>query len=370
VDERDHHLLTSVNSLSCEEWDRTFGWIWRECIKAGALTAMVGHIMLPAYSRKLNPALQDKEILPASLSPELIQGLLREQLGFQGLIVTDASTMAGMTIPMPRRKAVPHAIAAGADMFLFTWNLQADYDAMCQGVYDGVITPQRLDDAVTRILATKAALGLHHTWEIPLPKNAGQAVGTAEHKAWAAACADRAVTLVKEEPGVLPISPAKTPRILYYPIEAQQGFAYSVRMGVCDEFKALLEEEGFQVTVFEPAKGMEGRQRTEQDFVDHYDLAIYCLNMATKSNQTTVRIEWQQPMGANCPHYSASIPTIAVSMENPYHLLDLPRIKTFINAYASTPESLQAVIDKLMGRSEFHGTSPADPFCGLWDTHL
>ena len=87
--------------------------------------------------------------------------LLRDRLGFNGLVVTDATTMAGFTIPMPRAKAVPRSIAAGADMFLFTRNLEEDYGFMLAGCHDGTITPERLDAAVSRVLGLKAALGLH-----------------------------------------------------------------------------------------------------------------------------------------------------------------------------------------------------------------
>ena len=370
VDERDQHLVTSINSLSCEEWDETYGAVWRACIEAGSLTAMVGHIMQPAWSKRLNPDLKDGDILPASLSPELMNGLLRKHLGFNGMIVTDATSMAGMTIPMPRSKSVPAAIAAGADMFLFTRNLQEDYGYMRQGVQDGVITQERLDEAVTRILATKAALGLHESWDAPSMENAAQIIGCEEHHKWAAECADRAVTLVKEQPGVLPLSPARTKRILYYPIEAEQGFGGYIKAGVCDQFKEMLEAEGFEVTIFTPSAGKEGKVQTGKDIIENYDVILYFLNIATKSNQTTVRIEWQQPMGANCPHYITGIPTIAVSVENPYHLLDMPRIRTFINAYCSTEESLQAILQKITGQSAFTGKSPIDPFCGMWDTRL
>jgi len=75
-------------------------------------------------------------------------------------------------------------------------------------------------------------------------------------------------------------------------------------------------------------------------------------------------------MGANCPHYLASIPTIFVSLENPYHLIDIPRVKTFINTYNSNDNVLDALVDKLVGRSEFKGQSPVDAFCGMWDTRL
>ncbi len=94
VDERDQHLVSTVNDLSCVEWDKTYGKIFRDCIVAGVLTVMAGHIMLPSWSRKLNPELKDEEILPATLSPELIEGLLRNELGFNGLVITDATAMA------------------------------------------------------------------------------------------------------------------------------------------------------------------------------------------------------------------------------------------------------------------------------------
>ncbi len=101
-----------------------------------------------------------------------------------------------------------------------------------------------------------------------------------------------------------------------------------------------------------------------------YDLIVYVANLATKSNQTSVRIEWAQPMGANCPHYLHEVPTIFISVENPYHLLDIPRVKTFINTYSSNDYALEHLIEKLMGRSSFKGKSPVDAFCGKWDAQI
>ena len=371
MDERDQHLVSSINSCSCEEWMATYGSIYKACIDEGALTCMIGHIMQPAWSKRLNPELKDEEILPGSLSPELKQGLLRGELGFNGMIVTDATTMAGFTIPMPREKAVPYTIASGADMFLFTKNMEEDYAFMKAGVENGTITEERLDEAVTRILAVKAALGLHRQKQLPTLESANRIVGCAEHRRWAEECADKAVTLVKEEKGVLPITPDRYKRILYYPIESEQGVAYSVKAGVCDHFRRLLEAEGFAVDTFQPPKkGLEGLMASVNEIAEKYDLIVYLANMSTKSNQTTVRIEWAQPMGANVPTYINQVPTIFISVENPYHLLDVPRVKTFINAYNSSDENLTAIIDKLTGRSSFKGINPVDPFCGKWDTRL
>lgn len=369
-DERDQHLVTSINNKSVEEWEATFGEAYRAGIEAGALTVMVGHIMQPAYSKKLRPGILDAEILPASLAPELMGDLLRGQLGFNGLVVTDATTMAGFTIPMPRSQAVPASISAGADMFLFTRNLAEDYGFMLDGVRRGLLSSERLDEAVMRILGLKAALKLHEKKAAPDLSAARSIVGQAEHQVWSRECADQAITLVKEQSGVLPLTPDRYKKILYCPIEAAAGVAYSVRVGACDVVRDKLIAEGFEVDTFVPKNMFEGQTEKTSDYVGVYDAIVYVANLSTKSNQTTVRIEWAQPMGANCPHYLASVPTIFISVENPYHLIDIPRVKTFINCYNSNDNVLAALVDKLVGRSEFKGQSPVDAFCGLWDTHL
>ena len=369
-DERDQHLVTSINNKTVAEWDATFGEAYRASIEAGALTVMVGHIMQPAYSKKLRPGIAYADILPASLAPELMGDLLRGQLGFNGLVVTDATTMAGFTIPMPRSQAVPASIAAGADMFLFTRNLEEDYGFMLDGVKNGTISAERLDEAVMRILGLKAALKLHEKKSAPDLAAARAIVGQAEHQAWSRECADQAITLVKEQTGVLPLTPDRYKKILYCPIEAAAGVAYSVRVGACDAVKDKLIAEGFEVDTFVPKNMFEGQTEKTSDTVGVYDAIVYVANLSTKSNQTTVRIEWAQPMGANCPHYLASVPTIFISVENPYHLIDVPRVKTFINCYNSNDNVLTALVDKLVGRSDFKGQSPVDAFCGLWDARL
>ena len=101
-----------------------------------------------------------------------------------------------------------------------------------------------------------------------------------------------------------------------------------------------------------------------------YDLIVYLASLATKSNQTVVRIEWSMPMGANVPIYMTSVPTIFISVENPYHLVDVPRVQTYINTYNASETTLKALVDKLVGRSPLKGVSPVDAFCGMWDTRL
>ena len=115
-DERDQHLATTCNDRNCEERDASYGKVYRGMIDAGVPSVMVGHITLPAYSRALRPGIRDEDILPATVAPELLQGLLRDKLGFNGLIITDATHMVGITSRMPRREFIPRMLMSGCDM--------------------------------------------------------------------------------------------------------------------------------------------------------------------------------------------------------------------------------------------------------------
>ena len=295
-------------------------------------------------------------------------GLLRGKLGFEGLIITDATTMAGFDAVMPRDKAVPAAIAAGCDMFLFTKNLDEDYSFMVRGVEEGLITKERLNEAVLRILALKASLGLHTKNNIPSFENAKKVLGCEKFRGYARDIADKSITLVKEQRGVLPLTAEKYKRVLVYDIESGENpLGYARASGIFEKVRPLLEKEGFDVTRFVPKPGNEGKTTPFKEIAENYDLILYFCNLATKSNQTTVRIEWLNPMGSNVPRYVASVPTVFISTENPYHLLDVPMIRTYVNTYGLNEYTLPLLVDKLVGRSAFTGKSPVDPFCGKWD---
>jgi beta-N-acetylhexosaminidase len=365
VDERDQHLLTSVNDLSIDEWEATFGKIYRTLIDDGVLSVMAGHIKLPAYQKEINPQLAEKDFMPATLSQELLIGLLRERLGFEGVIVTDATPMMGFNMAMSRRDAVPTAIASGCDMFLFNKNIDEDYQFMLEGIERGLLTWERVDEAVTRILAMKAALGLHIE-----RKPIKEPIAYEVHKQWAKECADKSVTLVKDTQDLLPISPEKYKRIRMYVLGDKDNGGFKEGSKASEKMKELLEKEGFEVQIYNKEKldfkeifytGAEGLK-------DKFDLAFYLANVETASNQTTVRLDWVTFMAADGPWFLQDIPTMFISTANPYHLFDVPNMKTFINSYSAHEEVLEAVVEKIMGRSEFVGISPVDPFCGRKET--
>ena len=147
-DERDQHVVTSYNDCSVAEWDATYRKIWEWGIGAGIESIMVGHIMLPAYSRKLRPGISDADILPATVAPELLTDLLRNDLGFNGVILTDASLMVGLTSALPRERQMVQAITAGCDMILFFRNHDEDFGFVRDAIRSGEITADRLDDAL------------------------------------------------------------------------------------------------------------------------------------------------------------------------------------------------------------------------------
>lgn len=374
-DERDQHVSISINSRSCEEWDNTYGKAYSACIEAGAMTVMVGHILQPAYTKFFAPETRDEEQLPASVNPALVTGLLRGKLGFNGLVITDSTTMSGIALFLPREKFVPMTIAAGCDMFLFTKNLEEDLAFMEAGYRDGIITPERLDDAVTRILALKAALKLPEKQRdgtlFPSWEDAKQKIRTPLFRSWAKECADRAVTLVKEERGIFPITPARFPRILFCQMTplSQPKEDLNNPANAQGYFCQRLREEGFEVTGFTSGKETEGQMESVEEWKKKYDLILY--SVAKQVNYQSVnRMEWATPRGADVPTLCHTIPTVFVSFCTPYHLPDVPQMRTFINAYAGGRDTVNAVIEKLTGRSPFTGVSPVDPFCGKWETRL
>jgi len=375
VDERDQHLVSSVNSLSVPEWDESYGKVYQAMIEAGTLSVMIGHILQPAYSKALNPALADKDILPASLAPELINGLLRERLGFNGVAVTDATPMIGYNAAMSRKKAIPATLNAGCDMILFNKNIDEDYQALRDAVSSGEVSAERLDEAITRILAMKARMGLvakQQTDSLVPAAEALAVVGCQEHLDLARKSAEKAITLVKDTQNLLPISPKKTPRVRVYMLEDRASGGFKDGGTSEDVFINKLKAAGFSVEKYnyEQLNFHEIFEGGVDDLKTEIDLVIYVANYDTASNQTTRRIDWIRLMAADAPWFVQDIPTVFVSLANPYHLFDAPMIKTYINGYSANDLVTEVIVDKLIGKSAFEGTSPVDPFCGVWGTNL
>lgn len=372
VDERDQHLLSSVNSLSAEDWENTYGRVYQTLIDKGAQTVMVGHILQPEMTRKMCPGIRDEEIFPASTNKYLITDLLREKMGFNGLVATDATPMVGFSGFLTRREAVAKSIMAGADMIMFCKNIDEDFAGVKEDIENGTISIIRVNEAIRRQLALKASLGLHKFKEggtIVPGADALSVIGCAEHIAWAKECADEAITLVKDNQNLLPLSPNRTKRVRLTVLGEGQGGSFGDGGSITMPLKEALEKEGFEVALYDYATMERGEIFTAgaADMKAKFDLSIVAANVATGSNNTTRRLDWITLMAANEPWYTREIPTMFLSFCNPYHMIDVPFISTFVNCYSSNQFCVGAAVEKLMGRSEFKGVSPVDPWCGdVW----
>ena len=400
-DERDPHIATSVNALSMEEWDNSYGKVYQGMIEAGVQAVMPGHIMMPAYQRHFCPGLKDEDLKPATLSKELLGDLLRGKLGFNGLIVSDASHMVGLTGRAKRSELVPGAIMAGIDMFLFYNDIEEDTRYMTEAYDKGILTEERLHDALSRILALKCVVGLDKFTLDKFPAKEGlSAIGRPEYKEIAKEVAEKSVTLVKHTEDIFPVTPEKYKRILLIsvgphpsPILARAGMgADGSRLK--NQLKEKLEARGFAVTEYvDPVakivelmqkggdeatkllsqkgnKGAYGLKQSVSALTDNYDLVL-CYANVSSTMRTTQRLEWAISKGGwDNPWYVNEIPTIFVSFNCPFHLVDVPQIKTFVNCYDANEATVDAFLDKLEGKSEFVGVSPVDAFCGMLDTRF
>lgn len=395
IDERDHHLSFASNPMTKSEWMESFGRIYGEMSDAGLPGIMVGHIHLPNVEKEMHPERELDEMLPASLNKTLLDELLRGELGYNGAIVTDASHMVAMTASLPRRELLPTAIEAGCDLFLFFNDPDEDLRWMKEGYENGLLSDERLHDALRRTLGLKAKLGLHEferrRQEILLPKEEALArIATDEAKAIAEEVADKAITLVKaKQEGIFPVTPERYKRILIVEVDGYKGgFGALINSGkkrASDTLKEVLEERGHEVSIWEnteerikklpeeerPAAiaNVYASKRPISQITDHYDLIINLVDV--NSGGTTQRIIWPAAKGTpDQPFYVHEIPTIVVSVQHPFALADMPQVSTYINAYDGMPSTMSALATKLAGESEFTGISPVDAYCGLIDTHI
>ncbi|MFW8587410.1 glycoside hydrolase family 3 protein [Rhizobium beringeri] len=359
-DDRDQHLVTTTNPLSMDEWKETFGRLYRTLITEGVLAIMSGHISLPAYIRSKMPDAGLEAFRPASVSRLLNVDLLRDELGFNGIIVSDATPMGGLSAWGHHLDTLPDIIANGCDMILFSDEPEQDMAAVKAAVEDGRITPERLEEAVLRVLALKAHLKLFQPSDVfPDAAEARRLLAHPDNVAASREYIGRSPTLVKDVNGIFPLDPAKTKRVLLV-----DGGIIHPLMPQPLKFllPALLRKEGFEVTI------------DRADIVptpDDFDLVLYALGDESLLVRGRIFVDWHRMGGGGL--FKAmyrpwtNIPSVMISFGHPYHLYDAPRVPAYINAYSTMDSVQEAVVDCMLGRKSFLGTNPVDPFCGLED---
>lgn len=360
LDDRDQHLVTSVNDMDMDEWRATFGRIFGTLVDDGVMTIMSAHIALPAYIREKMSNAGARAYEPASVSRLLNQDLLRGELGFNGLIVSDATIMGGLTSWMDRAEAVPAVIEGGCDVFLFSRDPAADMGFMLQGLRDGRLSEQRLHDAVTHFLSLKAKLGLHRMTpdeRIAPVEQTRALLRQPAHLDRATRAAAASITLVKDREALIPITPERHKRVVLIGDEGASFFSGAPER----DFTPLitgLESHGFAVRHFDceaiPTP-------------DDTDLILYLIGQEATPALSHIFLDFAKLHASprnGMIQFNREIPTLLVSFGQPYYLYDAPNFATYINAYASLPDVQTALVERLTGAAPFTGNSPIDAFCG------
>ena len=342
VDPRDPHVITSINTLGLDEWRRTFGRVYREVIDEGVMSIMTGHIALPAVEDEAEGYLGPR---PATMSRKLQIDLLRGELGFDGLIVTDAIDMIGYASRAPKPQRAWRAIAAGADVALRAE--PRDLGWIAEALDRGDLTQERLDDAVRHVLELKARVGL-------LDGQADPAVTDADRKRFAVASeaiCEGAVTLVRDATGLLPLKLEKGARVLTMDLQFS-GKQRGATQGLT-EIPRALEERGLRVDhKVSPLHG---------DF-DLYpvigDYGAIFVNFHIPPRYGNVKMHSEIIDALWNAWWMDHGRVVFTSFANPYILWELPWMPNYVNTFSNRPASQRAAVKVWLGEMPARGKSP------------
>lgn len=338
TDHRDQHFVMTSNWFSTEKWMETYGAVYRRLIAAGVSTVMVGHINLPAYERERFAGVA----LPGSLSHELMTGLLKQELGFDGIVVSDAVCMNGFRVfYQPQVEAELHCFAAGCDVLL--WPSPEYPAALEERLLAGEIPMERLEDAVYRVLSVKARFGLLGEPAAAFPQEDRRPSLTLDDRISRAG-----VTLVWDKTGLLPLRDARRVVVIALTPNA-------------DEFAGLhtlqeaLAENGVEAILYQgecPADDWPACDAIVYVTFCHQHRPTIHLDVATSWQTASYQRE----------------KVIAVALGSPYLLsTHFETVPAAVAAYSDTPGAQRAVADALCGRIPFAGRLPVRlPDAQLW----
>jgi beta-N-acetylhexosaminidase len=351
VDYRDQHLLTSCNSLSKADWDKTFGKVYSSLIQHGVACIMPGHISLPAYQKtKINGFYP-----PATLSHELLTDLLKGKLGFKGVIVSDALVMAGFRgYYKSNVESEIKSFEAGVDMML--WPSYEFMDSVEMRIKRGEIPISRLNDAVQRVWAMKERFGLlKKDRELIKPISADE---ISKFDKVAQDIADNAITLVRDTKKILPLNPSKKEKILMVGMAASCVRGNYPTQQIIKLQKELIAK-GFNVDF--QSDILYERSFWSDELTDKYDKVIFVANRYFHYPPGPLQFWDNQAQTVWCINSTDKSKVIFVSLGSPYHTNEyFERVSTIINAYSCDDSTIRSVAKALSGELIMTGTSPVN----------
>jgi beta-N-acetylhexosaminidase len=335
------HLALPVVTASRERLEAVELVPFRAGISAGAGAIMSFHGAMPAL---------DSSLAPGTLSPLVMTGLLRDELGFQGLAISDAMDMRGVLDRYGAADAAKRAVAAGADVLIQPVDVRETIEAVVAGVHEGRYPEARLDAAVRRVLRMKAGLGLQHNRFAALD-SVRVRVGTENHLAAARAVAQRSVTLVKDSLSQIPLrSGAGT--VLSITLARRADLAAGAT------FDAELRQRipGLR-TVFVPAEDLEGALQRAAVLADAAEVVIVSSYVGQRWDAVTAEApgafaDFLRRLAARGRN------PIVVAFGNPYLLQQAPGIPAYVVAWGPAPVAQEAAAQAILGELPFTGTLP------------
>ena len=344
---------------------------FQSSIDAGVGAVMVGHIALPQIDSTAVTALPksvkgkptdtdeagevivEKSTMPATMSP-VLGNILRKDLKFPGMIVTDALSMSGLTIYFTQEEAAVRALESGADMLLKPADVDASFRGVHNAVKSGRITEQRVEESARKILAAKYDLGLLDQRITPVDA-IDRIVGSRDVVALANEIAEHAVTLVRDEDKLLPLKNLR-PDSRVFNLAVTNG---EDRNWIANAFVSRLGRSGLKVeTVVLDERSTDQDVQKALERAKSADLVFASLFGRVRSGQaTSVGIP---PAGAKALSalIDAKMPIVGISFGNPYLLQSFPGLRTYMVAYGDMPSLQQAVARALLGEIDIGGRLP------------
>jgi beta-N-acetylhexosaminidase len=339
----DSHLALPVIRVGRDRLDAVELLPFRRAMEAGMGAVMTAHIALPG--------LTEASDLPATLSRNVLTGILREELGFDGLVFTDAMNMSAVDGRFGSGEAAVRAVEAGADVILMPPNAETVARAVVQAVEEGRVLETRIDESVLRILRIKEGMSLHSERTVDLEAVHG-VVGVPDHLAIAQEIAERSLTLLRNEGDLLPLAGTRSADVLSItyrrPSDLMAGSAFEARMR--ETYPRLR-------TAVLDADTPESEYEDLLERASESDLVVFSLYIPEVSTDDEVAgseelIELVRGVGER------GRPHVVVSFGNPYLLSEFPDVRSYMVAWGDASASQRAAAGALLGDVTVMGRSP------------
>ncbi|MFL6208786.1 MAG: glycoside hydrolase family 3 N-terminal domain-containing protein [Pyrinomonadaceae bacterium] len=342
---------------------------FRAAIAAGVGAVMPGHIGLPQIDPTVITPREnrqvgtyaDKEIvvehatLPSSLSPQIVGGILRRELGFDGIVVTDALDMSGLTIYFTQSEAAVRAVEAGADMLLKPSEPDNVVKGVREAVQSGRLTEQRIEESARRILAAKYDLGLVKQRIAPLDE-IDQIVSSPDAARLAQEIAEHAITLVRDDAHLLPLAALK-PDARVFNLAITNG---EDRLFIASSFVGamVMRIQRPIGTLVLDERSSEAEVKKALERAKEADLVIVSMYGRVRTGQSNSGALPEPGQRALEKLLERKAPLVGISFGNPYLLMNFPNLKTYIVAYGDMPSLQRAAARALLGEIDVVGRLP------------